>query len=63
MTESDWATSTDPAPMLAFLRYRGASDRKLRLFAVTCCRLLWDRLTEDGLGHGCPRSVVTTRWR
>jgi hypothetical protein len=35
MTEADWLTATDTAPMLEFLRTTGrASDRKLRLFAV-----------------------------
>src|SRR5687768_2555172 len=46
MTETDWLTATDPAPMLAFLRGR-ASERKLRLFAAACCRRNWHSLSED----------------
>jgi hypothetical protein len=37
MTEAEWLAFADPAPMLMFLRGR-ASKRKLRLFAVACCR-------------------------
>jgi hypothetical protein len=37
MTEQQWLASTDPRPMLEFLRGR-ASNRKLRLFACACHR-------------------------
>jgi hypothetical protein len=38
--EATWLACADPAPMLEFLRGR-ASARKLRLFAVACCHLVW----------------------
>jgi hypothetical protein len=50
MTEEEWENSTDPQAMLHFLRLR-ASDRKLRLFACACCRLVWDRLPGDHCRH------------
>ncbi|VTR93161.1 Uncharacterized protein OS=Sorangium cellulosum (strain So ce56) GN=sce5710 PE=4 SV=1 [Gemmata massiliana] len=37
MTEAEWLTCAEPAPMLEFLRGR-ASDRKLRLFVCGCVR-------------------------
>jgi hypothetical protein len=37
VTETDWPAVTDPQPVLAFLRDK-ASDRKLRLSAVSRCR-------------------------
>jgi hypothetical protein len=45
MTEAEWLASTDPGPMLDFVRGK-ATDRKLRLFAVACCRRVWYLLDE-----------------
>jgi hypothetical protein len=48
MTEADWLAATDPDSMLAFLHDRGGvGERKLRLFAVGCCRRVWQMLTDE----------------
>jgi hypothetical protein len=42
MNEAEWRACQDAWPMLELLRQRGlASARKLRLFAVACCRRTW----------------------
>src|SRR5689334_18206558 len=41
MTEAEWLSCADPAPMLEFVRNE-ASRRKLRLFGVACRRRLFD---------------------
>lgn len=45
MTEAEWLTCNSPALMLEFLYSRG-SERKLRLFAVACCRRMWHLLVD-----------------
>lgn len=45
MTEQEWLTTTDPVPMLTFLRSR-ASERKARLFLVACARSVWEQIVE-----------------
>jgi hypothetical protein len=46
MTEDTCLACTDPVPILEFLRGK-ASDRKLRLFACACCRLVWHLLIDE----------------
>lgn len=45
MTESEWLAAADPTPLLVFL-YGKVSQRKLRLFAIACCRRLWQGSTK-----------------
>jgi hypothetical protein len=44
ISEHHWLSDTAPEPMLQFLRGK-ASERKLRLFAVACCRDIWNLIS------------------
>lgn len=46
MTEQEWLECAEPTRMLEFLRCK-VSERKLRLFAVACCRQIWSLLVDD----------------
>lgn len=54
MTEAEWQACTDPQQMLAFLKSI-AGNRKLRLFAVACCRRICSLLPHD---VGCQQAIV-----
>lgn len=54
MTEQEWLVSVEPAAMQEFLRLRAGAafvhepwSRKLRLFAVACCRQVWGAITDE----------------
>jgi hypothetical protein len=48
VNQSEWLLGVSPADMIAHLRAKGLlSDRKLRLFAVACCRQVWPLLTDE----------------
>jgi hypothetical protein len=57
MTETEWLACSDPAPLFRYVE-EGAKDRKLRLFAVACCRSIWHLIT-----HEEARTVVETAER
>jgi hypothetical protein len=50
VTEAAWLACTDPTPMLEFLRSK-AGDRKLRLFAVACCRRFLPLIRDPRVGE------------
>src|SRR4051794_35881819 len=46
MAEAEWLACTDLLRMLPFLRGR-ASDRKVRLLAVACCRKVGSSIADE----------------
>src|SRR5262249_18524524 len=52
MTEQEWLGSDDPKRLLEFLRGK-ATERKLRLFAVACCRRVWPLMID----YSCQQAV------
>jgi hypothetical protein len=50
MTEDEWNAGNEVEKMLAFLEGK-ANPRKLRLFAVACCRRAWDLFLDDDLSR------------
>lgn len=50
MTETEWANSTDPKPMLSFARGR-VPDSTLRLFLVACCRRVEEFMRDERCRH------------
>ena len=48
--EAEWLACNDPHPMLEVMRAR-ASNRKVRLFAVSCWRLTLTDLTPERSRH------------
>src|SRR4051812_29819835 len=46
MTETEWLQSTDFQPMMGLLLHR-VSERKRRLLACGCCRLIWPALADE----------------
>ena len=65
MTEAEWLACDDPDPLLNLLG-SGVGDRKRRLFAVACCRLviqhLWARewsRTAVEIAERCAESLAT----
>jgi hypothetical protein len=45
VTESEWLAGVNPTPLLAHLEGR-VSDRKYRLFACACCRVVWPWMSD-----------------
>jgi hypothetical protein len=46
-TEEEWLASTDPVALLRRAQFRSMLRRKSRLFAVACCRRIWDLMVDD----------------
>src|ERR1700677_1468227 len=49
MTEAQWLDCTDPGKKLCLFRgrLRNGYNRKIRLFACACCRIIWENLIDE----------------
>jgi hypothetical protein len=61
MTEEEWLTATDPVPMLKVF-CDGATERKIRLFALTCCRRVEYLLCADDVKR-CRKAIAVLESR
>ncbi len=52
MTEAVWLVTDDPDWMLHQTVCRAARERKRRLFACACCRLVWHLLSDERSRRG-----------
>jgi hypothetical protein len=47
MTEHEWLNTTSRSELLQHFYRSSVSERKRRLFACACCRLIWDLLVDE----------------
>jgi hypothetical protein len=47
MKKDQWDSCAEPDKMISCLESLSASRRKLRLFAVACCRRIWDSIPDE----------------
>ncbi len=62
MTEAEWLSSTEPGPMLEYLRGRDCV-RELRRFACACCRRIWPLLDDEAFRRAVELSEQFTEGR
>jgi hypothetical protein len=51
MTEAEWLNTTDPTPMIGFVRDK-TSERKLRLLTVAACYRVWSSFDDERSRRG-----------
>ncbi len=61
MTEAEWLVCDDPILMLGLVK-DGVTERKMRLFALACCRRTESLLVPDRVPH-CRRAIAVLESR